>query len=138
MERSRGNNYQWFQTLHIISRWWYNSYNSFRLPYSYCRFGTYTLWMELKKGWKVTSTNGAIFLQRVSNNRFLSRFSQYISISRVSSMLDGWPTILQRGLFPSISLFLFLPFSLFHFSPSLSLFVFFYAYSFFFTELPSF
>ena len=79
--------------------------------------------MELNRGRKVTSSNDAIFLQRVSNNRFLSRFSQYISISRVFNAWRIANHFAANSLLPSLPL---------SYSPSLSLRAFFYAFFFFF------
>jgi len=98
--------------------------------------GTYTLWMGLKRGRGVGKWQVAMVLYFCSVRLTIGFCPAFLntSLSRVFSMLDGWPTILQRTLFFSLSFLLPLSFSL-SLSLSLSLYVFFHT---FFLFSPSF
>lgn len=64
--------------------------------------GTYILRTRLKRGRQVTSSR--YYSCSMPNNRFLSRFSQYVSISLAFQCLtDGRPFCSASSLFPSFS-----------------------------------
>lgn len=90
VERSRGNNCRRFQMSHAISRRWRSALT---------RYGR-----DWKRGRKVTSNNSTIFLHCMPNNRFLSQFSQYVSISRVFNAWRMADHFAANSLFPPLPL----------------------------------